>query len=139
MTVLDTDFLISILRGKGTSEITVDMIGNPKTTIINVFELYYGAKRSIKSEEVLLETNSLLKSVDIIGFDRSAVLMAADIHAKLMNSGKPRDIQDVLIAGIVMANNEEILTRNTEHFSRIAGFIRHRLREKNGMEHGFHG
>ena len=121
MTVIDTDFLISILRGKGTSEITVDMVENPKTTTINVFELYYGAKRSTKSEEVLVETNSLLKSMDILGFDRSAALMAADIHAKLMNSGKPLDIQDVLIAGIVMANKEEILTRNTEHFSRISG------------------
>lgn len=121
MTVLDTDFLISILRGKDTSEITVDMIGDPKTTTINVFELYYGAKHSTKSEEVLVETNSLLKSVDILGFDRHAALMAADIHAKLMNSGKSLDIQDVLIAGIVMANKEEILTRNTEHFSRIEG------------------
>lgn len=121
MTVLDTDFLISILRGKGTSEITVDMVVHPKTTTINVFELYYGAKRSTKSEEVIAETNSLLKSMDILGFDRSAALMAADIYAKLMNSGKALDIQDVLIAGIVMANNEEILTRNTEHFSRISG------------------
>lgn len=121
MTILDTDFLISILRGKGTSEITVDMVDNPKTTIINAFELYYGARRSTKSEEVLAETNSLLKSVDILGFDRNAALMAADSHAKLVNSGKSLDIQDVLIAGIVMANKEEILTRNTEHFSRIAG------------------
>lgn len=121
MTVLDTDFLISILRGKGASEITVDMIGDPKTTTINVFELYYGAKRSTKSEEALVKTNSLLKSMDILGFDRSAALMAADIHAKLMNSGKTLDIQDVLIAGIVMANNEEILTRNSEHFGRIEG------------------
>lgn len=121
MTVIDTDFLISILRGKGASEITVDMVEKPKTTTINVFELYYGARRSTKSEKALVETNSLLKSMDILGFDRSAALMAADIHAKLMDSGNALDIQDVLIAGIVMANKEEILTRNTEHFSRIAG------------------
>lgn len=121
MTVIDTDFLISILRGKGISEISVDMVENPKTTTINVFELYYGAKRSAKSEEVIAETNSLLKSMDILGFDRYAALMAADIYAKLMNSGNALDIQDVLIAGIVMANKEEILTRNTEHFSRISG------------------
>ncbi len=121
MTVIDTDFLIFILRGKGASEISVDMVENPKTTTINVFELYYGARRSTKSEEVIAETNSLLKSMDILGFDRYAALMAADIYAKLMNSGKALDIQDVLIAGIVMANKEEILTRNTEHFSRISG------------------
>ncbi len=97
------------------------MIDDPKTTIISVFELYYGAMRSTKSKEVLLETNSLLKSVDILGFDRSAAAKAADIHAKLVNSGKPQDIQDVLIAGIVIANKEELVTRDIEHFSRIPG------------------
>ncbi len=121
MTVLDTDFLISILRGKGISEITVDMIEDPKTTMINVFELYYGAMRSTKPEKAISETNSLLKSIDILGFDRSAAAKAADIHAKLMNSGSPLDIQDVLIAGVVISNKEELVTRNIDHFSRIQG------------------
>jgi predicted nucleic acid-binding protein len=94
VTVLDSDFLISILRGKGISEITVDMIEDPKTTMINVFELYYGAMRSIKPEKAMSETNSLLKSMDI---------------------------QDVLIAGIVISNKEELVTRNIDHFSRIQG------------------
>ncbi len=89
MTVLDTNFLIAVLRGKGPSEVTVDMVEDPKTTIINVFELYFGAMRSVKSREVMSETNSLLKSMDIIDFDRSAAAKAADIHAKLTNSGKP--------------------------------------------------
>ncbi len=77
--------------------------------------------RSIKSKEVLIETNSLLKSMDILGFDRSAAAKAADIHAKLVKSGKPLDIQDVLIAGIVIANKEELVTRDIDHFSRIQG------------------
>jgi len=45
--------------------------------------------------------------MDILSFDKSAAAKAADIHAKLMNSGKPPDIQDVLIAGIVISNKEE--------------------------------
>lgn len=121
MTVLDSDFLISILRGKGVSETTVDMIEYPKTTMINVFELYYGAMRSIKPDKAISETNSLLKSIDILDFDRSATVKAADIHAKLMNSGNSLDIQDVLIAGIVISNKEELVTRNIDHFSRIQG------------------
>jgi len=121
VTVLDSDFLISILRGKGVSEITVDMIEDPKTTMINVFELYYGAMRSIKPDKAISETNSLLKSIDILDFDRSAAVKAADIHAKLMNSGNSLDIQDVLIAGIVISNKEELVTRNINHFSRIQG------------------
>ena len=43
------------------SHITVDMIEDPKTTMINVFELYYGAMRSVKPEKAIMETNSLFK------------------------------------------------------------------------------
>ncbi len=121
MTVLDTNFLIAVLRGKGAPEATVDMIDDPKTTIINVFELYFGAMRSIKSKEVMSETNSLLKSIDVIDFDRYAAAKAADIHAKLTNSGKSIDVLDILIAGIVIVNKEELVTRNIDHFKRIPG------------------
>jgi len=49
MTVLDTDYLVALLRGNADTIIYTDKIKNPKTTIINAFELYYGANRSIKS------------------------------------------------------------------------------------------
>jgi len=38
-----------------------------------------------------------------------------------MNAGNPVNILDVLIAGIVMVNKEELLTRNVNHFNRING------------------
>lgn len=50
-----------------------------------------------------------------------AVLTSAKIQAELMNAGNPVNILDVLIAGIVMVNNEEFLTRNVNHFNRING------------------
>lgn len=121
MTVLDSNFLIAVLRGKETPKVTLDMFDNPKTTMINVFELYFGAMRSIKSKEVMAETNSLLKSIEIIDFDRHAAAKAADIHAKLMSSGKTLDVQDVLIAGIVITNKEELVTMDINHFNRIPG------------------
>jgi len=122
MTVFDTNFLVSLLRDRaGILKAEVDLIEHPKTTTINVYELYYGAKRSANPEDSLLKVDSLLKSIDILGFDKTAALKAANIQAELMDSGKPVNILDVLIAGIVMANNEEILTRDSEHFSRIAG------------------
>ncbi len=121
MTALDTNFLIDILRARGTSKVTVDMIDTPRTTMINVFELYFGAMRSAKKEENISNINYLLKSIDILAFDRTAAIKAADIHARLTNSGKPLDVQDVLIAAIVMANKEELVTRDIEHFRRIPG------------------
>ena len=99
----------------------MDMIDDPKTTIINVFELYFGARLSAKQEENISNINTLLKSIKIIDFDRYAAAKAADIHAKLKNAGKYIDILDVLVAGIVIVNNEELVTRNLDHFRRIPG------------------
>ena len=121
MTILDTDYLVALLRGDADAAAYADKIKNPKTTIINAFELYYGADRSTKPDKSHIEVNSLLGSMDILRFEMPAVLTAAKIQAKLMNAGNPVNILDVLIAGIVMVNNDEFLTRNVNHFNRING------------------
>ncbi len=121
MTVLDTNFLIDLLNDEPGISIVADSFQNPKTTIINVFELYYGASCSSKPEENIPKINILLKSLGILEFDRDAALKSGGIQAKLMNSGRPVDPMDVLIAGIVLSNNEELVTRNIDHFKRIPG------------------
>ncbi len=121
MSVLDTNYLVSILQGKGVSESTVDMIDDPKTTAINAYELYYGARRSDNPEKSLSAVNSLLKSIPILEFDNRAALKAGDIQAELMDIGRPVNILDALIAGVVITNNEVLLTRDTDHFGRIKG------------------
>ncbi|VVB89442.1 tRNA(fMet)-specific endonuclease VapC [uncultured archaeon] len=121
MTVLDTDFLIDLLNDEPGISIVADSFQNPKTTIINVFELYYGANCSARPEENISKINILLKSLGILEFDRNAALKAGEIQAKLMNSGRPVDPMDVLIGGIVLSNNDELITRDINHFSRIPG------------------
>ena len=121
MTVLDTDFLVALLRGDTEVANFTNMIDSPKTTVINAFELYYGAKRSTNIKKSIAEVKSLLNSMDILEFDNSAVIKSAQIQADLMNSGKPVNILDVLIGGIVIVNNEDLLSRNTNHFNRIKG------------------
>lgn len=121
MTVLDTDFLVALFRGNTDAKELADRINFPKTTIINAFELYYGAKRSKKPEASLSEVISLLDSIDVLEFEKHAALLAAQIQAELMNSGDPVNILDILIAGIVKANDEEVFTRNVDHFKRING------------------
>ncbi len=113
--------LVSILQGKDVSELTVDMIDDPKTTAINAYELYYGARRSDNPEKSFSAVNSLLKSIPILEFDNRAALKAGDIQAELMDIGKPVNILDALIAGVVITNKEVLLTRNIDHFGRIKG------------------
>ncbi len=121
MSVMDTDYLVSILKGRGVSELTVDMIDDPKTTAINAYELYYGARRSDNPEKSYSEVNSLLRSIPILEFDNHAALKAGDIQAELMVIGRPVNLLDALIAGVVITNNEVLLTRNIDHFGRIPG------------------
>lgn len=120
MTVLDTNYLIYLLRHKEAADVA-DYYTDPKTTTITLFELYYGAMRSVKQEKSIAQIKSLLKSVDLLAFDKSAAEKAAEIQTRLMNSGEPIDIQDVLIAGIVVSNNEELVTSDIDHFRRIPG------------------
>ncbi len=121
MTVLDTNFIIDLLKEDPAASEIADLFQHPKTTIINVFELYYGASKSFRSEENISKINYLLKSIGVLEFDKIAALKAGDIQAKLMKIGRPVDPYDVLIAGIVIANNEEIMTRDVDHFKRIQG------------------
>ena len=120
MTVLDTNFLIYLLRNKEAEEVA-DYYSNPKTTAITLFELYYGVNRSLKRKESILDINSLLKSIDVLVFDKSAAELAAEIQSVLMNTGDAIDLQDVLIAGIVKSKNEELVTNNINHFRHIPG------------------
>ncbi len=121
MTMLDTDYLVALLRGDAAAVAQADKIKSPKTTTINAFELYYGADRSRNPVKSHTEVNSLLRSMDVLEFEMPAVLASAKIQAELMNAGNPVNILDVLIAGIVMVNKEELLTRNVNHFNRING------------------
>ncbi len=121
MTVLDTDFLVSLLRGAAEAAEKSRQIKEPKTTIINAFELLYGAEKSEKKHKALDEVNSLLESIEILGLDILSCREAAKILAQLSKTGKPIGISDALIAGIVVAKSEDILTRNVDHFASIPG------------------
>jgi predicted nucleic acid-binding protein len=121
MTVFDTNFLVDLLNDKPGMSYMADSFENPKTTVINAFELYYGAWNSSNPKENIIEINSLLKSLDILEVDIVAAQKAAEIDARLKNSGSTLELEDILIAGICIANNEELVTRNLNHFKRIPG------------------
>ncbi len=121
MTVLDTDFLVSLLRGEPAAAKKSKEIGEPKTTMINAFELLYGAEKSARKDTALGEVNALLESLEILDLDIFGCREAARIEAELSKRGRAVGISDVLIASIVVVNKESILTRNTEHFAKIPG------------------
>lgn len=122
MVCLDTDILIDFLKEK---EYAVKIIkklqekeDSLSTTSINTFELFKGVVKS-NDPKALIPLNSLLTNLNIYNFNFNNSKKAAEIFEELKSKGEILDLADVMIASIVISNNETFLTNNLSHFKRI--------------------
>ncbi|MHA1910550.1 MAG: type II toxin-antitoxin system VapC family toxin, partial [Candidatus Kariarchaeaceae archaeon] len=92
MKLLDTTFLIDILKGKNSKGIqnvkNLDLTGPHCTTSINVHELLVGAFGSSKPEKELKVRKELIKKLIILSYDRDCAEISAKIEADLRTKGK---------------------------------------------------
>jgi predicted nucleic acid-binding protein len=51
--------------------------------------------------------------------DVAAAQQAGDLMASRQKQGRPRDLRDTMIAGIVIARHATLATRNTAHFEDV--------------------
>jgi len=118
MMIADTDVLIDFLRNR---QPVADRIaeflerGTLSTTAITRFELLAGA-RSVKDKNIV---DLLLETLPCLPFDVQAADTAADIRRQVEQAGKGIGMADSLIAGIAIASDGMLLTRNRKHFERI--------------------
>ncbi len=56
----------------------------------------------------------------IAPFDDSAAIQAADLMAFRQRKGRPVDLRDTMIAGIVVARHATLATRNVVHFEDLS-------------------
>ena len=123
MVVLDTDILVAFMRGNGEA---IDKIrkyyddGIPVlTTSITTFELFRGVHASTNPEKNMRDVESLIEDIDILQFDTRASRIVSKLYGDLKRKENLVDILDQFIAGITIANNETLVTRNVKHFSKM--------------------
>ena len=123
--ILDTDILVDLLRNiKEVVDSIKEMEKNRHllaTTIINAFELFYGAYKSKKSVKNLSSTKALLERLIILKMDLVSAQDAGRIYAELEKEGQPIGLRDALIGAIALTTGYRLATRNVEHFQRIKG------------------
>lgn len=121
---LDTDILSEFLRGNKQVISKVDEhlkeYGFISLSIITYYEilnglLYKDAKKQLSKFEVFVELNK------VTTLTLRTVKISASIQADLRKKGTEIGHTDTLIAGIAIANEMQLITNNTEHFSRIKG------------------
>jgi len=125
--VLDTNVLSSLMRQTPDRDVVEWLDHQPRssmwTTAITVLEIRFGlqilpaGKR--RSLLMLAFDTVLVEKIEnrIAQFDRAAAEQAADLMAARHKRGRPVDLRDTLIAGIVIAHGAALATRNTDHFA----------------------
>ena len=63
----------------------------------------------------------LVQEVGVLDLDKPALDVAASVYRDLRSAGTPLEDADILMAGIALANDAVLVTRNVRHFARIDG------------------
>lgn len=119
LVIADTDVVIDFFSGVEpiastvTELILADVLS---LTSITVFELYAG----ITGKKRLKQIDDLISILPVFSLEKNEARTAARIYNDLKKIGKLIGNQDILIAAICITHNLPLLTRNTEHFSRIS-------------------
>jgi len=114
----DTDVLIDYLAGVQPLQDRIAGHSDAEqlqTTAVNCFELLSGTGPGRRGHAV----RRLLDALNVFPLDRAAAERAADVRRKLNRAGRPIGMGDSLIAGIALAHNLPLLTRNRSHFERV--------------------
>lgn len=120
MKVLDSTFLIDLLRGEKNTLKIVEGKDLLVTTQINLFEVIRGIFLGQNPTKKLLDAMELFANIRVLSLDNNSITKSADISANLYKKGEVIDDNDCLTAGIALSNKcKTIITRNKDHFKRI--------------------
>ena len=127
MIILDTNVISALMKAAANPSIVRWLNFQPAqsvwTTSITIFELRVGIERlPVSRRRNTLEDelhHVLEEDIDdrILTFDRVAASETAVLSAKRERVGRPVDLRDSMIAGIVLSRRAEFATRNVRHFA----------------------
>jgi len=124
-TIIDTDILIDLLRNRKEAVTFISKLQDKNsllsTTVINQFELHYGAHKSRNPEKSVQATKKLLNELQILSLTPRSAQRAGHIFAELETKGQTIGLRDTLIGAIALTREFSVATRNTEHFKKITG------------------
>ena len=126
MLILDTNVLSALMLQKPERQVVRWLDSQPRTSLwitsVTVLEVEYGLRvleagrrraQLFAAFEVLLEKLSRR----VVAFDVASAREAANLMAARHKKGRPGDLRDTMIAGIVLAHHASLATRNTAHFA----------------------
>ncbi|MBI9085130.1 MAG: type II toxin-antitoxin system VapC family toxin [Desulfobacterales bacterium] len=133
MYLFDTDTLSNIVKQRPSDRLVQRLQHLAKavqfTTAINVGEIYFGANRSPRKNQILQAfEKSVFPNVNILPFDEESGRVFGLLKAELERTGIGCSEPDLRIAAIALQHRLALITGNVKHFKIIPG-----LRVENWM------
>ena len=129
MIILDSNVLSELMRPKPEERVIAWLDRQPQTSIwttsITVLEIRFGLQVMPAGKRRTIYTQGferLLDGIDhrIAPFDTEAAQHASTLMASRKMHGRPREMRDTMIAGIVLSRHATLATRNVRDFDDIS-------------------
>ena len=129
MIILDTNVLSALMRQLPDQKVVAWLDHQSRTSIwttsVTVLEIQFGLQIVAAGRRRTLLSQAFEELLARIGqrvttFDVAAARQASDLMAARHRKGRPADLRDTMIAGIVLAQHATLATRNTAHFEDAA-------------------
>jgi tRNA(fMet)-specific endonuclease VapC len=126
MYLFDTDTLSNIVKRKPSEKLLFRLRDLPMslqhTTSINIGEIYYGACRTQRSDQIIkaFEVYVFL-NITILPFDKKSGKAFGRLKALLEKQDIGRSEPDLRIAAIAIQHDLILITGNVKHFADIPG------------------
>jgi tRNA(fMet)-specific endonuclease VapC len=123
MYLLDTNTLIYLFNQRGA--VAQRLQATPAHTIKLatpvLFELEFGTAKSTRPDQQRLLIDHVMHVYEVLPFDYASAKAAGKLRNALESAGTQIGLVDQLIAGIAIAHNLTVITRNTREFARVPG------------------
>jgi predicted nucleic acid-binding protein len=132
MIILDSDVLSELMRPKPEARVVAWLDRQPPpsiwTTSVTILEIRFGLQIMPAGRRRVIYAQGfeeLLKGIDhrIAPFDTEAAQHASELMASRKIRGRPRELRDTMIAGIVLARHASLATRNVSHFDDVSATL----------------
>jgi predicted nucleic acid-binding protein len=125
MIVLDTNVVSALMHAVPDTKVFDWLNRQPRTSLwttsITVFEVSFGLRIMAEGRRrtaLIEEFAGVLQDLGqrILMFDTDAAERAAELMAARRKEGRPVELRDTMIAGIVSSHHASLATRNIAHF-----------------------
>lgn len=115
---VDTDVVIDFFQDISPAADVISKLvsrGEAMLTAVSVFELYAG----VEGVKRIRQIETLVEELWVLPLNTVEAATAGKIYTHLKSRGKLIGTHDILIAGICIANDLPLYTKNITHFSEI--------------------